>query len=120
MMDILLILGIALVIGLSVNAIHLITGEGMLFGFIQERIYERGKTIGLIEMNSKAEEYYLFRYKPLFLCPPCMCSAWGSMIFVIINVYFNFYAWNLSIIPIWLITILCASYNAYIIGKTFN
>lgn len=120
MMDILLILGIAFVIGLSVNAIHLITSEGMLLGFIQNRIHERGKTIGLIERNSKAETSYLFRFKPLFLCPPCMCSVWGTIIFIVINLCFEFYSWDISIIPIWVITMLCASYKAYIIGKTFN
>jgi hypothetical protein len=113
MINLITILLLALVIAIIANSINLITSHGMVFGFIQDFIDLKAKEASLKKCYDVTEEYK-FKFKPLFLCPPCMCSFWGTLIFIAAQLSLNLFKvheWQLIII--WGITILTASYIAY-------
>lgn len=112
MIDLITMLLLALVIAIVVNAINLITSNGMLFGFIQDAIEAESKELSLKKGYDYTEEYKYY-FKPLVLCPPCMCSIWGSLIFFGLAIPLNLFVYDYSLLIIWIVTILTASYIAY-------
>lgn len=56
------------------------------------------------EWKSKQLSKKLYWFKPLILCPPCMCSVWGSLAFWTLN-YGQWVLW-----PEWIISVIAASF----------
>lgn len=133
------ILLIAIIIGMVTNAINIITQPGMIFGFIQSRIKGKIKAMEnykeefinkLIFDNASQKtiedyrqakddqiELYKFRLKPLWLCPTCMSSVWGTIVFCGINLTFNIFAYDKKIFGIWVLTIIVSSFSSYLFSQ---
>jgi len=133
------ILLISVIIGMVTNAINIITKPGMIFGFIQDWFHLKVKEMEqvnikivnelILEQNSQSFinykrdelqdkiDLFKFRLKPLFLCPTCMSSVWGTIVFCVINLTFNLFAYDYKLFGIWVLTIIVSSFSSYLFSK---
>ena len=61
--------------------IHKSTREGMIFGFIENTLY--CKVHSIFKADYQEENWINWIWKPLFDCPTCMSSFWGTVYYYI-------------------------------------
>lgn len=80
--------------------LHAVTDDGMLLDFVRKPF--------------KNSPWYIT--KPLFACPPCMASFWGTSYFIGYALTVQFFV---GLIPLWILFVFCVAGLNAVLAKWY-